>query len=96
MSTAAILGGGIVAALAAVWTIAYRVGFREGRETIPLRSIAALAEHRLACERMPAERVVRELTDALEMSEPEARRLVERLARREEAPRPVAELRPAS
>lgn len=92
----AILGGGVVAALAAVWTVAYRVGFREGRETIPLRSIIALAEHRLLCEGRPAERVVRELTDTIEMSEREARRLVDRLARPEDEARPLAELRPAS
>lgn len=56
--------------------VAYRVGFREGRLTIPLRLIHALAEHKLGCLGEPPEQVARELTRALALPDLESRRLV--------------------
>ena len=35
---------GMASLLAAVWVAAYRLGFNEGRLTVPLRMISALVE----------------------------------------------------
>lgn len=64
--------------MAAVWMVAYRVGFDEGRLTIPLRMISALADHRIACLDEDPARTVRDLADHLGLPETEARRLIER------------------
>jgi hypothetical protein len=61
---------------AVVWMIAYRVGFNEGRLTIPLRLIHALAEHKLGCLAENPDQVVRELMRVLALPEHESRRLV--------------------
>jgi len=61
---------------AAVWAIAYRVGFREGRLTIPLRVVHALADHKLDCLGEHPDKVVRELIRELAMSERESRGLI--------------------
>jgi len=89
------VGGTAVALLAAVWMIAYRMGFREGRESIPLRMIAAVSEHRVVCEGQHPDHVIRELVGGLRIAEPEARRMVTQV-RDERTPLPVPELRTAS
>lgn len=89
------VGGSAVALAATIWTIAYRMGFREGRESVPLRMITALAEHRLVCEGQVPEQVVRELTQGLCLAEPDARRVVSQ-ARGERPGLPIPELRTAS
>lgn len=61
---------------AAVWMVAYRVGFREGRLTIPLRLIHALAEHKLGCLGEHPDKVAAELVRVLALPERESRRLV--------------------
>lgn len=61
---------------AAVWMVAYRVGFQEGRLTIPLRLIHALAEHKLGCLGEHPDKVARELVRVLALPERESRRLV--------------------
>jgi hypothetical protein len=71
-----VCGAGV---LAAVWVTAYRVGFGEGRLTIPLRMINALAEHEIACLEGHPERAARDLVDQLGLPEIEARRLVTRV-----------------
>ena len=70
--------GGVIALLAGVWMVAYRVGFNEGRQTIPLRLIAELAEHKAACEQENPEDVVRELVEWLKLSPRDSERLVDR------------------
>jgi hypothetical protein len=89
------VGGAAVAILAAVWMIAYRMGFREGRESIPLKLITALAQHRVVCEGSHPEQVVRELVDGLRIAEREGRRLVSKV-RSESQDLAVPELRTAS
>ena len=69
---------GVTSLLAAVWVVAYRVGFDEGRLTIPLRMISALAEHQVACRDEDPARTLRDLVDHLGLPETEARRLLER------------------
>ncbi len=44
---------------AVVWSIAWRVGFGEGRLTVPLRLIYALAEHEVACRGRDPDQVAR-------------------------------------
>ena len=88
------VGGAAVAVLGAVWMIAYRMGFREGRESIPLQLIKALAQHRVICDRSQPDQVVRELVDGLRLAEREGRRLVSQI--RSESDAPVPELRTAS
>ena len=90
------VGGTAVALLAAVWMIAYRMGFREGRESVPLRMITAISEHRVACEHQHPEQVVRELVGGLRIAEREARRLVSQVREERAATLPVPELRTAS
>jgi hypothetical protein len=68
-----------VGVLAAVWVTAYRVGFGEGRLTIPLRMINALAEHEITCLEADPDRAARDLIDHLGLPEIEARRLVNRV-----------------
>ena len=68
--------GSAVVLAASVWAVAYRIGFNEGRGTIPLRLIAAMAEHKAGCERENPEDVVRELVAALKLSHSETQRLV--------------------
>jgi hypothetical protein len=67
---------GVVALLAAVWMVAYRIGFAEGRLTIPLRMIKSLAEHEVVCGNTDPEGMALELIDHLGFQELEARRLV--------------------
>ena len=57
----------VVAAI--VWMVAYRVGFNEGRLTIPLRLIHALAEHKLGCLGEHPDKVARELIRVLALPE---------------------------
>jgi len=61
---------------AAIWMVAYRVGFKEGRLTIPLRLIHALAEHKLGCLGENPDKVALELVRVLALPERESRRLV--------------------
>lgn len=61
---------------AAVWSIAWRVGFGEGRLTVPLRLIHALAEHEVTCRGRNPDQVVRELVRVLALPERESRRLI--------------------
>lgn len=88
------VGGAAVAVLGAVWMIAYRMGFREGRESIPLQLIKALAQHRVVCDGNRPDLVVRELVDGLKLAEREGRRLVSQV--RSERDVAVPELRTAS
>ena len=77
------IGGlGILTALAAVWMIAYRVGFAEGRTTVPLRLVHQLVEHKIDCCHERPERVALELSLLLDVPETESRRLVARIAGR--------------
>ena len=69
------LGVAIVVA-ATVWMVAYRVGFEEGRLTVPLRLIHALADHKLDCLGEHPDKVARELVRLLALPEPESRRLI--------------------
>ncbi len=62
--------------LAVVWRVAYRIGFSEGRLTLPLRLVHAIAEHQVACRGEEPERVVRELVRVLALPERESRRLI--------------------
>ena len=89
------VGGAAVAVLGAVWMIAYRRGFREGRESIPIKLIVALAQHRVVCDGNRPEHVVRELVDGLRLAEREGRRLVSQV-RSEADGLAVPELRTAS
>ena len=66
---AAVVGG-------VVWSIAWRVGFGEGRLTIPLRLVHALAEHEVTCRGRNPDQVVRELIRVLALPERESRRLI--------------------
>ena len=97
MSMLTVIGVGstAVALLAAVWMIAYRMGFREGRESVPLRMISALAEHGVVCEGRPPEQVARDLAEGLCLADREARRMVKQ-ARGERPAVAVPELRTAS
>lgn len=61
---------------AVVWFIAWRVGFSEGRLTIPLRLIYALAEHEVACRGRDPDQVARDLSRVLALPERESRRLI--------------------
>lgn len=61
---------------AVVWAIAWRVGFAEGRLTVPLRLIHALAEHEVVCRGRDADRVARDLCRVLALPERESRRLI--------------------
>lgn len=61
---------------AVVWMIAYRVGFKEGRLTIPIRLIHALAEHKLGCLGENPDKVALELVRVLALPERESRHLV--------------------
>ena len=61
---------------AAAWMVAYRVGFQEGRLTIPLRLIHALAEHKLGCLGENPDKVALELVRVLALPERESRHLV--------------------
>ena len=70
---------GLAGLLSCVWMMAYRLGFHEGRLTIPLRMIEELAEHQTACQDRPAERTIRDLVENIELPEPEARALVEKV-----------------
>jgi hypothetical protein len=56
--------------------VAYRVGFTEGRLTLPLRLIHALAEHKLGCLDEDPDKVAVELVRVLALPERESRRLV--------------------
>lgn len=77
------IGGlGVLGALSAVWMIAYRVGFAEGRTTVPLRLVHQLVEHKVACCHERPERVALELSLLLDVPESESRRLVSRIAGR--------------
>lgn len=69
---------GVASVMAAVWVVAYRVGFDEGRLTIPLRMISALADHQVACLEEDPARTARDLAEHLGLPELEARRLIER------------------
>jgi len=62
--------------LGLVWTFAYRLGFREGRLTLPLRLIHELAEHEVGCRGLEPDRVVRDLVRVLALPERESRRLI--------------------
>jgi hypothetical protein len=66
----------VPACLGLVWTVAYRVGFNEGRLTLPLRLIHALAEHEVGCRGLEPDRVVRDLVRVLALPERESRHLV--------------------
>jgi len=59
-----------------VWSIAWRVGFGEGRLTIPLRLVHAVAEHEVACCNRDPEQVVHALCRDLTLPERECRRLI--------------------
>src|SRR5262249_51055444 len=63
-------------ACAVVWMVAYRLGFNEGRLTIPLRLIHALAEHKLTCLGEHPDKVARELMRLVALPERESRRLI--------------------
>jgi hypothetical protein len=69
---------GTASLMASVWIVAYRVGFDEGRLTIPLRMISALAEHRVECLEEDPARTARDLSQHLGLPEDEARRLTGR------------------
>ncbi|MEW6273084.1 MAG: hypothetical protein AB1689_27725 [Thermodesulfobacteriota bacterium] len=62
--------------VAVVWMVAYRVGFNEGRLTIPLRLIHALADHKLRCLGEHPDKVARELVRVLALPERDSRRLI--------------------
>ncbi len=82
MSTIALISlgvCGVASLLAGVWVVAYRVGFDEGRLTIPLRMISAVAEHQVACLDGDPAQTTRELAEHLGLPENEARRLIERV-----------------
>jgi hypothetical protein len=72
----------------AVWMVAYRVGFKEGRLTIPLRLIHALADHKLGCLGEHPDKVAAELVRVLALPERESRRLVSSKLRSVAAPAP--------
>lgn len=59
-----------------VWSIAWRVGFAEGRLTVPLRLVHALVEHEVTCRGRNPDQVVRELVRVLALPERESRRLI--------------------
>ena len=83
-----------IALLAATWMIAWRVGFSEGRLTVPLRLIRALGEHRVRCEGEDVDRVVADLGDALHLPPEEVQRLRETLPG--ETSTPAVERTPAA
>lgn len=73
---------------AAVWAVAYRVGFREGRLTIPLRLVHALADHKLDCLAEHPDKVARELVRLLALPERESRDLIASKLRSAPPPEP--------
>lgn len=82
--------------LALVWRLAYRAGFAEGRSTIPLHLIRALAKHRVSCDGEAPQIVAADLGEALLLPPDEIRRLQEiRPEVAEKTPAP-GKLRPAS
>jgi len=87
---------GSAVALAVVWAVAYRMGFEEGRQTIPLRLILALTEHRVACQHERPDVVLRDLIENLALPEREGRRLLARAQSTRRTRGSVPELRPAS
>ncbi len=81
MSTIALICLGILglaSLLAAVWVFAYRLGFEEGRLTIPLRMLSTIAEHRVGCCDEEPARTVRDLAEHVGLPEAEAWRMIER------------------
>lgn len=66
----------VVVVSAAVWAVAYRTGFAEGRLTVPLRLIHALADHKLDCLGEHPDKVARELVRLLALPERESRGLI--------------------
>jgi hypothetical protein len=76
------------ALIAAVWMIAYRVGFNEGRLTIPLRLIHALADHKVVCLGENPDKVTRELVRVLALPERDSRRLISSKLRSPAGPAP--------
>jgi hypothetical protein len=61
---------------ALVWMVAYRIGFSEGRMTVPLRLVHALADHKVGCLQEHPDKVARDLVRLLALPERESRRLV--------------------
>lgn len=78
------LGG--IALLTATWMVAWRVGYSEGRLTVPLRLIRALGQHRVRCEGEDVNRVVADLGNALHLPREEVQRLLETLPAKTEVP----------
>jgi hypothetical protein len=74
---AVLVGSGTALLSTLVWMIAYRVGFSEGRLTVPLRLIRALVEHKIVCLHERPERVSLEVTTLLDVPEEESRRLID-------------------
>jgi len=70
----------MVTLLGAFWMIAYRVGFSEGRLTVPLRLITSLVDHKVNCLHERPDRVALEMHLLLDLPQQESRRLVARAA----------------
>lgn len=87
---------GIALLLAGTWRVAYRVGFSEGRLSVPLRFIRALGEHRVHCKGEDAAAVVADLGRELHLPREEIQRLGETLPTQGSQEPKRAALRPAS
>jgi len=78
------LAGLIVLGIAAaIWRLAYHVGFSEGRLTVPLRLITSLVDHKINCLRERPEHVALEMHLLLDLPQKESRRMVDRVIRLE-------------
>ena len=77
-SPGALLCGGVILAslLGATWMLGYRVGFSEGRLTVPLRLITSLVDHKINCLHERPDRVALEMHLLLDLPQQESRRLV--------------------
>jgi hypothetical protein len=81
-SPGAFLCGGliVVTLLGAIWMLAYRVGFSEGRLSVPLRLITSLVDHKINCLHERPDRVALDMHLLLDLPQHESRRLVARAA----------------
>jgi hypothetical protein len=73
----------LVTLLGAIWMFAYRVGFSEGRLTVPLRLITSLVDHKVNCLHERPDRVALEMHLLLDLPQQESQRIVARAAAQE-------------
>src|SRR5262249_29156282 len=73
-----IAAGLLTSLVGLVWAVAYRLGFAEGKLTIPLKMIEDLVVHHVRCSGGDPEKMIGELAAVLGLPEMEGRRLTTR------------------